>query len=149
MLGQYYFVKSEFDKAIESLTKATEQGYSHIGTWHVLAWCYLFKNQTKQAKESFTEALNLAPAFADSHGGLAIIAKIEGDLDLARHLCKKALRLDVNSYTAQYAHSLILEVDGQREQADALIQKIIQDTNRITGLPHSVHLKRFIAQQNK
>jgi len=149
MLGQYYFVKSEFDKAIESLTKATEKGYSHIGTWHVLAWCYLFKNQTQQAKEAFTEALNLAPAFADSHGGLSIIAKAEGDLDLARRLCKKALKLDANSYTAQYAQSLILETDGQIEQAEAIIQKIIQDTNPITGLPHSIHLKNFIEQQNK
>lgn len=119
--GQCSLLNNELELAYDELKKAINLDFNHIGTWHLLAWACLLLNKTDEAKTSFLAALDINTSFADSHGGLAIIAHIEGDLILAEKLAKKANRLDPNSFTGVYASALLKETSGSPELAEKMV----------------------------
>ena len=123
-LGLATMLRLDLPKAREQLRQAVTHMPDHIGTWHALAWCQISANDVEGARRSFVKSMEIDRSFAETHGGLAVIAVIQNRLDEAQKLIKVALRLDPNSYAARFADSLLQsKSDPAKAQAD--IQKML------------------------
>jgi Tfp pilus assembly protein PilF len=89
----------------------------HIGSWHGLAWCQLMRGDVEAARASFEAALVLDRNFGETHGGLAVIAALQGRKQEASEAIERAQRLDRSGLSARYAQALL---DGNAQDAQAL-----------------------------
>lgn len=126
-LGQLDFVKLDLDTAETHLKKAAELMPSHIGTWHMLAWTYILKDQPALARDMLNRSYEIDRSFADTHGALAVVDVMEGHDEQASIRIKKALRLSPDAMAARYAELLLLRKKGDDNGARALIERAMQN----------------------
>jgi tetratricopeptide (TPR) repeat protein len=112
----------QFEAARQDIEHAAACMPEHIGTWHVLAWTEIMRGDVIAAELAFDRAMALDRNFAETHGGLAVIAALHGRESDARANIKRALRLDAQSMAAQYAELLLLQRADQHEQARAVLE---------------------------
>ena len=122
--GQLEMLNMQFDLAETSLKTAVKNMPNHIGTWHLLAWTQLITDKQNDARESFDSALALDRNFADSHGAIAMMDILSGNIEKAEEGTRRALKLDPRCATGLYAKSLLLEKQGEADRAKAIIEKI-------------------------
>lgn len=113
------------DKAIADLEQGVTYMSSHIGTWHALAWARLVTNDLAGAEAALTKSLEIDRNFGETHGGLAVVAVLQGRTSEAERLAKVALRLDPQSFAGRFAQSLLLASKGDRSAAQEAVQKIL------------------------
>ena len=65
--------------------------------------------------------------FAETHGGLATIAMLDGRISEGEESMRRALRLDPKSFNGRYARSLWLESQGETEAANALMVELTSE----------------------
>jgi len=106
-LGLASLLARQFDRAAEELRTALRHMPGHIGTWHALGWCEIVRRDLAAAGECFARALDLDHNFAESHGGLAVVAALSKRAEDARMHVQRALKLDPECVSARYAASLI------------------------------------------
>ena len=135
-LATVQFNELNIDEAIKSALKATEYMGQHIGTWHLLGWCYLMKGQAQEALKSFEQSYQIDRNFADTHGGLASAYAMLGKDELATRHKKLAKRLDNNAQAYLFAEFVNLYRSGQIEKAKQLIQNV--GKNQVATLGKSV-----------
>ena len=70
-------------------------------------------------------ALTIDRNFAETHGGLAVIAVLEGDGAAAAACIKRALRLQPGCLSARYAEVLALGRAGKHEAAQAAFEALM------------------------
>lgn len=126
-LGQVAFTKLDLDVAETHLKKAVELMPNHIGTWHLLAWTYILKDQPALARDMLNRSYEIDRSFADTHGALAVVDVMEGHDEQASIRIKKALRLSPDAMAARYAELLLLRKKGDDNGARALIEKAMQN----------------------
>ncbi|MET0534148.1 MAG: tetratricopeptide repeat protein [Steroidobacter sp.] len=115
---------------------ATTYMPDHIGGWHVLAWTNILLGDILSAELAFDRALSVDRNFCETHGGLAVIAAMQGrDVD-ARVSIKRALRLDPQSLLAQYAQMLLLQRTGRHTQAQQLLNTVLGRTPERMSVQH-------------
>ncbi|NTS77399.1 tetratricopeptide repeat protein [Catenovulum sp. SM1970] len=142
--AQLLFESLAFDECYQSISLACQYMPSHIGSWHLKAWvCYLTGRQTEYI-EAFKQAFELDAAFADSQAGMALVAIENEQMSLAKQYIDKALKLDKNSATAQFAHAVMLEKSGDAQQAQTLVQQVLEQ-GQLAGRP----IKSVIAEKLK
>lgn len=124
-LGQLLLLREQLEAGRELLQRAVAAMPDHIGTWHALAWAQLLCGDARAAEGSYRKAYELDRNFAESHGGLALIAALEGRADEADAAIRRALRLDPACLTARYARSLRLEEGGDPEGADQILSQLL------------------------
>lgn len=124
-LGLTEMFNGNITEAIEALTKAVEYMPDHIGTWHALAWCQMSTDQLDDAAKSFETSLELDRNFAETHGGLAVIEILKGDIAEAETLTKKSLRLNPMCFAGRFANSLLKSKTGSAEEAQKSIEGIL------------------------
>lgn len=124
-LGLTEMFNGNLTEAIEALTKAVEYMPDHIGTWHALAWCQMSTDQLDDAAKSFETSLELDRNFAETHGGLAVIEILKGDIAEAETLTKKSLRLNPMCFAGRFANSLLKSKTGSAEEAQKSIEGIL------------------------
>ncbi|WP_447501307.1 tetratricopeptide repeat protein [Acinetobacter oleivorans] len=120
-LGQLEFYEMNLEKAEQHLLKAVEYMNNHVGTWHVLAWCYILKQDIANAEKAFEISLPLNTEFADSYGGLAVVEAMKNNTSKAKQLIQQAYDIDEHSMAAQYAEYVLL---NNANQVDAAQQKM-------------------------
>lgn len=119
-LGLIELHEQKLDAAERHIELAATHMPEHIGTWHVVAWVQIMRGNVLAAEVAFHRALALDRNFSETHGGLAVIAALQGlQLD-ARTSIKRALRLDPQSMSAQYAQMLLLNSQGDHDEAQAI-----------------------------
>jgi tetratricopeptide (TPR) repeat protein len=111
--------------ARDDAERATRYLPEHIGTWHVLAWSELMCGDVVAGGAAFAQALALDRNFAESHGGLAVVAILQGREEEARASLKRALRLDPQTMSAQYAEMLLLQRAGKQEEARRILDAFL------------------------
>jgi tetratricopeptide (TPR) repeat protein len=81
-----------------------------------------------RARAAFEGALECDRNFAETHGGLALVAHLQGRRQEAERALETALRLDKRSPTARYAQALMCgtRLDGQ---ARAAVEHILEAAN--------------------
>jgi tetratricopeptide (TPR) repeat protein len=109
---------ADFDKALVHMP-------THIGTWHALAWCQILEDDLVGAKTSFDKALDLNHNFGETHGGLAVIAALQGRWEDSKRLTTVALKLDPRSFAGRFAQSLMLHHGGKTETAQELVRRML------------------------
>jgi tetratricopeptide (TPR) repeat protein len=106
-LGLASLLAQDFVAARVQLESAVRHMPGHIGTWHALGWCHIAGQRLAEARGCFERALALDRNFAESHGGLAVVAAMAGNRDAAAESVERALRLDPHCLSARYAQSLL------------------------------------------
>jgi Tfp pilus assembly protein PilF len=119
-------LQEQLAPARATLEQAVVAMPDHIGTWHALAWAQLMAGDATAADTSYRKAYELDRNFAESHGGLGLIAALAGRSDEAEASVKRALRLDPACITARYARSLLLEDRGEHAEAERLLAELLE-----------------------
>jgi tetratricopeptide (TPR) repeat protein len=97
----------------------------YIARWHPLAWVNIMLGDILAAELDFDQALPADRNFAETHGGLAAIAAMQGREVDARVSIRRALRLHPQSMSACYAEMLLLQRAGQRAQAQKVLDAVL------------------------
>jgi tetratricopeptide (TPR) repeat protein len=124
-IGLAQFVGGAMDEAAASLQKAVHHLHHHLGTLNALAWVYILKKDAINAETTLLSALERDRTFAETHGTLAIVALMKGNLDSAVQAVKRANGLDRNNFAGNFANSLIQQVSGNPTQARAIMEKLL------------------------
>jgi len=136
------------NEAAEALEKGAQLFRDHLGSWIAAGWAYFTQQDYGKARSCFEHARDLDPNFAESHGGLAVLDIVEGDLESAARQCEIALRLDRMCLGGALAKSMLLEHEGkpaaaQRVRELALSSPIGPDGKTIgAALAHFTGIKR-------
>lgn len=131
------------------LDQSAEAFGSHIGTWIAAGWAYLTAGDYARARERFDRAMALDDRFGESHGSLAVLDIIEGDLESAKRRAEVALRLDRNSMSAALARSLLAERAGDTRTAERIRQIALNTPLGADGRTIANALTRFGARGSK
>lgn len=97
----------------------------HIGSWIASGWAHFINHDLLAARASFERACALDDNFAESHGGLAVVALAEQQIDSARRSAAIAIRLDRNCFSGALAKSLIAEIDGNPALSKRILDRAI------------------------
>lgn len=131
--GQIQFFNTQLDDATETFEQAVKYMPDHIGTWHLLGWCHFVSQRIDLAQQAFEQAMNLDRNFADSHGAIAAVLAVKGELAAAANEAKVALRLNPASYAGLYASAMIAHHSGDEHGASQIINGIMSDESHIPG----------------
>lgn len=148
-LGLSEMLNLDLEKAKQHLAQATQHMPTHIGTWHAMAWNQIFTSDIPGAKASFLKSLELDRNFAETHGGLAVIAVLEDHPDDAEQAIKVALKLDPQCYSALYAKTLLLDRAGHGKVAAKMIEGVLTTTAVPGGGTLADMLKRVVNKQTR
>lgn len=108
-------------EAAPDIDRGAQQFGDHIGSWIAAGWAWYLAGDVAAAQLRFERALAIDPAFAESHGSLAVIDIARGDRDAARHKMATALRLDRACFSAALAQALL--ASGDPERAAAIVER--------------------------
>ncbi|MEQ1809112.1 MAG: tetratricopeptide repeat protein, partial [Terricaulis sp.] len=111
--------------AAHDLTHGAEIFATHVGSWIGAGFAHLLAGDLAKARLMFERALALDHNFAESHGSLAVIDVLEGNIADARRGAETARRLDGASFSAALASALIASADQRPELAQMIIEKAL------------------------
>jgi len=143
-LGQLEFNELQFDQAEQHLRQAVEFMPDHIGTWHLLAWIYILRNDSRAAREALLKSYELDRNFGETHGGLAVVDIMDGLEDEGRFGIRRALKLNPDGLGARYAEMLLLQRAGKAEEASQLVQQVLAKTSPDGHNSGQVLLERWL-----
>jgi len=97
----------------------------HIGSWHVLAWTRLLQGDVAAAGRAFDAALALDRNFGETHGGLAVVAALQGREADARASARRAQRLNPQAMAGHHAEIVLLQQHGRQQEARAAFEAFL------------------------
>lgn len=149
-LARLEFNELEFDAAEEHLKTAVQFMPDHIGTWHLLAWIYILRGDSIQARQALDRSFALDRNFGETHGGLAIVDIMDGMTERAQKGIRRALKLKPDGLSAHYAEALLLRQAGYPEKAAQLIDQVLDRTRPDSSDTGRVLMENWLqTHQNK
>lgn len=124
-LAHTEFNELEFDLAEEHLQTAVQFMPDHIGTWHLLAWIYILRNDSPNARKALDKSYVLDHNAAESHGSLAVVDVMDGLDDQARLRIRRALKLNPDCRAACIAEMLLLQKAGKPAEAAQVLNEML------------------------
>lgn len=103
--------------AADAIDRSAELFGRHLGTWIASGWAHFAAGDRAKARTVFEHTLALDDTFAESHGALAVLDVLDGEIDRARRRTDTALRLDRRCFAGALAKVLLLEHDGDAQAA--------------------------------
>jgi tetratricopeptide (TPR) repeat protein len=103
--------------AADAMDRSAELFGRHLGTWIASGWAHFAAGDRAKARAVFEHTLALDDTFAESHGALAVLDVLDGEIDRARRRTDTALRLDRRCFAGALAKVLLLEHDGDTQAA--------------------------------
>lgn len=134
--GQISMLQQDLNKSLSEFQTAVRFMPEHIGTWHLLAWNFYLLGFLDNAEQAFTESLNIDDAFADTYGGLAVIAAAKNQVELAQKHIKYAFRLSKYSFSAEYAKALLEEARGESDIAIKRIRDLLAQNSHLDNISY-------------
>lgn len=110
-------------EATANLRRGAELFDEHVGSWIAAGWAYLINNDLASAEACFQKSLSLDHNFAESHGSLAVVRILTGEIDAGRRFAQTASRLDPKSFAGALAQALLLSSEGKTGLAQTIIQR--------------------------
>lgn len=126
-LGQILALSGDLVEAQRVLERGVKAMPDHIGTWHMLGWVQLLQGDLPGASHSYRSAYDLDRNFAESHGGLAVVALLEENFEAGEASMKRALKLDPQCISGRYARTLWLRHQGQVSESDVLFGELMNE----------------------
>lgn len=145
-LGQLEFNELQFDQAEQHLRKAVEYMPDHIGTWHLLAWIHILRNDSHAAREALLKSYELDRNFGETHGALAVVDIMDGLEDEGRFGIRRALKLNPAGLGARYAEMLLLQRAGNTGEATELVRQVLAQTSPDGHNSGQVLLERWLRE---
>jgi tetratricopeptide (TPR) repeat protein len=115
----------------------------HVGSWIAAGWAHLLNKNQAEARAAFEKALQIDANFSESHGSLAVLDASEGNIESAKRGVTLALRLDAKSFSGALAQAIILSSAGERERAQALIERALHTPVDANGRTIAQSLARY------
>ncbi|MRX26863.1 tetratricopeptide repeat protein [Kangiella sp. HZ709] len=122
--GLALMMKKDLVTAESFLEKACSLMPEHIGSWHSLGWNFLLQNRVADARACYETAMDIDRNFGETHGGLSIVEALEGKYEEAERTARVALRLDPNSFSAQYTLMILAESDKNQEKVQSIVSNV-------------------------
>lgn len=144
--GQISLLLQNHNKSLSELQTAVKFMPEHIGTWHLLAWNYYLLGSLDNAEQAFVDALKIDDAFADTYGGLAVIAATKGQVELAQKHIKYASRLSSFSFSAEYAKAILEEARGESDTAVKRIKDLLAQNSHLDNISYRQLIDNVIKQ---
>jgi tetratricopeptide (TPR) repeat protein len=123
--------------AAADIDRGAEMFGDHLGSWIAAGWAHFVNKDLASARARFETALKLDDTFAETHGSLAVLDLLEGNVEGAREKSEVALRLDRQCYSAALARSLLAAGAGDQATAkriyDTAINTPIDGSGRTIG----------------
>jgi tetratricopeptide (TPR) repeat protein len=107
----------------------------HIGSWHILAWILILQGDAEGAERAFRSALELDRTFAETHGGLAAVAALQGREEEARAGIRRARRLNPDVMAAEYAEFVLYMRAGREGDARLLVESVLERAPKNPEVP--------------
>ncbi|MFD2645469.1 tetratricopeptide repeat protein [Pseudomonas japonica] len=145
-LGQLEFNELQFDQALQHLRQAVEFMPDHIGTWHLLAWIHILRNDSHAAREALLKSYELDRNFGETHGGLAVVDIMDGLEEEGRFGIRRALKLNPDGLGARYAEMLLLQRAGKAEEAADLVRQVLAKTSPDGHNSGQILLERWLRE---
>jgi tetratricopeptide (TPR) repeat protein len=101
----------------EALEAGATHFSTHLGSWIAAGWAHLIAGDAGRAKEIFVRSSEIDDTFSEGHGGLAVLAFIDGDFAEAERRSEIALRLDRESLGGTLSKIMLLQARGDIETA--------------------------------
>jgi tetratricopeptide (TPR) repeat protein len=111
--------------AAADIDRGAEMFGDHLGSWIAAGWAHFVNKDMASARARFETALQLDDTFAESHGSLAVIDLLEGNVEGARERSEIALRLDRQCYSAALARSLLAASAGDQATAQRIYEAAV------------------------
>ena len=92
----------------------------HLGSWIAVGWAQFASQDYPASRATFEKTLALDDTFAESHGALAVLDLLAGDVESATRRSQTALRLDRQCLSAALAQSLIAAGAGDADRAERI-----------------------------
>jgi tetratricopeptide (TPR) repeat protein len=131
--------------ALEQTTQATNMR-GHLGTWQTLAWCYILQKNIDAAERTLQYALELDRNFAETHGGLAVVALMRGNIDSATQAIKRASGLDRDNFSGRFAQTLLQQISGNAAEARQLMDVLLTQAKTPDGKSVKVVIAEMMAK---
>jgi tetratricopeptide (TPR) repeat protein len=123
--------------AAADIDRGAEMFGDHLGSWIAAGWAHFVNKDLASARARFETALAIDDTFAETHGSLAVLDLLEGNVEGAREKSEVALRLDRQCYSAALARSLLAAGAGDEKTArriyDAAINTPVDGSGRTIG----------------
>jgi tetratricopeptide (TPR) repeat protein len=114
-LGTLALLAQDFASAKEQLRRGLSAIPAHVGSWHALAWAEMLSGNLAESHRLLLHALELDRNFAETHGGLAAIAALQGRTEEAERSITVAEKLNPDCLSAKFARSVLLRRSGDPE----------------------------------
>lgn len=120
--GLSRLIDADHAGAAGELDRGAELFGTHLGSWIAAGWAHFTAGDTNTARSRFEHALALDESFAESHGSLAALDVLAGNLDDARRRIAIARRLDRASFSAALAEMLLAAGSGDAQKAQRIFE---------------------------
>jgi tetratricopeptide (TPR) repeat protein len=123
--------------AAADIDRGAEMFGDHLGSWIAAGWAHFVNKDLASARARFETALAIDDTFAETHGSLAVLDLLEGNVEGAREKSEIALRLDRQCYSAALARSLLAAGAGDEKTArriyEAAVNTPVDGSGRTIG----------------
>jgi tetratricopeptide (TPR) repeat protein len=119
--GADFLKQKQYDRAIESLTKAVALRPEAPRAQNLLGMAYFLQENFKKAEEVFLKAIALDKNFTPAYINLGNVYFMQGQVDKAESTLKKTLSIAPQSVSALYSLGSLLLSQGQYEQGMAYL----------------------------
>lgn len=143
-LGLACLYQQHHPEAITALERASGLVPDSVGIRVTLGWAIVAAREVRRAEEVFRDAIATDRNFGEAHGGLAVALALQMRVDEAREEIRRARGLDPHGFGAVFAHSIILKLQGQHEQATDILANLLQQAPRPDGKTLMEQIEMFL-----
>jgi tetratricopeptide (TPR) repeat protein len=92
-MGDASLMAHDYLAAKQQLERAVALMPGSIGGWASLGWCHVFSDDLASAGKAFQQAMQINRTFAETHGSIATVAAMRGDIVKAQAGIERVFRL--------------------------------------------------------
>jgi tetratricopeptide (TPR) repeat protein len=133
--------------SIASFERALEIVPDNVGTIVALAWTHFTNRDVAAAERTFRQAIAVERNFGEAHGGLALVLVWQNRREEARREITLARRLDPRGFGLAYAQSVLMALEGQRPEGEALLARKLEQSLREGGMSIMDNIRMFLRKQ--
>ncbi|MEH3123229.1 MAG: tetratricopeptide repeat protein [Sphingomonas phyllosphaerae] len=113
------------ERAADDLDHGATLFGDYLGSWIAAGWAHFVRRDYATSRARFDHALALDHNFAETHGSLAVLDILDGDVGSARERVAIALRLDRECFSGALAAALLASDSGDAASARAIIERAL------------------------
>ena len=132
-LALVQMLRQDCPGAIGSFRQALSLDPGNVGTLVALGWAQFTQDDFTAAEETFRHAIRVERNFGEAHGGLAAALVRQNRREEARRSIALARGLDSKGFGLVYARSVLMALEGRRDQGVQLMARNLERSVRPDG----------------